>query len=143
MQIVNVNVSELKPNKDNPRFLREKNFLKLCESLRSYPALLNLNPIKAHPDGTIIAGNQRYRAALEIGMQTIPVIYSELSDNENEVFSLLDNAHFGEWDTDALSTRYEADFLAAFEIVLFEMEEPKEREIQLKEEREVCKCCGK
>ena len=139
-----VTLDKLQTNERNPRYLRESSFLKLRASLEKRPNLLLLNPIKAKPDGTIIAGNQRYRAALDLGWKEIPVIYSELSEEENNEFMLLDNAHYGEWDTDTLANEWDAELLEEFNIPFFFPEEPEEDEDEpLKLEKEVCELCGK
>jgi len=143
MSIQLVEIEKLKTNEKNPRYIRKKEFQKLKKSLQDKPHLLNLNPIKATPDGTIIAGNQRYRAALEIGLKEVPVIYSEYSEADNEYFALLDNSHYGEWDIDILANEIEPEILEFLNIPFF-FPEPEENEDKpLKLENETCECCGK
>ena len=142
--IQQVPVTELKPNERNPRYIRKKEFEKLKKSLKAKPHLLNLNPIKATPDGTIIAGNQRFRAALELGLKEVPVIYSEYSEEDNEYFSLLDNSHFGEWDSDILANEFEPIVLENLNIPFFFPEPPEKDEPKpLKLDNDVCELCGK
>jgi len=80
----------LKPDPKQPR----KNFNEielrhLGESLK----VRQLQPILALPDGTIIAGERRFRAAKLVGLPTIEVIITDkvLTDTEIRVIQLTEN----------------------------------------------------
>src|SRR5207248_7250183 len=72
-------------------------------ALADDPEMLRARPLLALPDGTVIAGNQRLRAARELGWQTIPVITVELEPGRARLWALRDNNPYGEWDEPALA----------------------------------------
>ncbi len=76
----------------------------LCASLKDDPEFLKLRPVLATLDGTIYAGNMRYRAAEHLGWTEIPAILTETDDKTAKERALRDNASFGEWQWDELST---------------------------------------
>ena len=69
----------LSPWEKNPRINKDA-IPKIKESIERFGFT---NPILASPDGKIIAGHTRYFAALEMGIETVPVrILSNLSKDE-------------------------------------------------------------
>lgn len=62
MKTEKLKLSEIKPNKANPRIIRDNNFYKLVNSLLATPSMLQLRPIVTENDGTILGGNMRYKA---------------------------------------------------------------------------------
>jgi DNA modification methylase len=62
-------------------------------------------PIVAKPSGEVIAGNTRLKAAGELGMAEVPVVWFEGTDLEATAFAIADNrtGEFAEWDTGALA----------------------------------------
>src|SRR5687767_14480925 len=87
----------------NPRLISEQRMLDLQRALLSDRAMLWARPLLALPDGTVVAGNMRLRAARELGWETIPVIVVDLSPEEASVWALRDNNAYGEWDEPALA----------------------------------------
>ena len=67
-------LSQLKPNPDNPRVIRDSNFQKLVKSLRDFPEMLELREVVIDEDGFILGGNQRYLALKELRVKEVPVI---------------------------------------------------------------------
>ncbi len=67
------------------------------------PAMLDARPLIALPDGTVIAGNQRLAAALELGWTSIPVVYADLDEQTAAQWMLRDNNPMGEWDDAAVA----------------------------------------
>src|SRR5437763_3093760 len=88
---------------ENPRTIRPKRLEQLKRALADDPEMLQARPLLALPDGTVIAGNQRLRAARELGWQTIPVITVELEPDRARLWALRDNNPYGEWDEPALA----------------------------------------
>lgn len=62
-QAAAVPLSALQPAPWNPRSISDERFQNLCHSVETDPEFLWLHPILATKDGTIFAGNVRYRAA--------------------------------------------------------------------------------
>jgi len=50
-----------------------------------------INPITIRPDGSIIAGEQRYRAAGMAGLVVVPVVVLDVSDQQVEVLRIEEN----------------------------------------------------
>jgi len=109
-------VEELKVNKANPRQIRDEKFKKLKKSVKEFPKMLELRPIVIDDDGTILGGNMRFRALLELGYKEIPDSWvrkaSELTDEEKQRFIIEDNVPFGEWDWEKLANEWDVEELA-------------------------------
>ena len=114
--------------------------------------MLELRPIIVDEKGEILAGNQRYRACIELGMKEVPVIKAEdLTDEQKQEFIVKDNLHSGEFDYNLLSAFYDHEQLAEwglnvfndadFEVIkdLSETETPE----AVKEDKGTCPECGK
>lgn len=102
MNIVYKGIDELKPYKNNPRDNR-KAVESVAESIKEFGFKV---PMVVMDDGTIIAGHTRLKAAMELGMDEVPVIVAEdLSDEQIQAFRLADNktAELAEWDMDLLN----------------------------------------
>ncbi len=65
--------------------------------------MLWARPLIALLDGTVVCGNQRLRAAIELGWETIPTIFVNLEPERARLWALRDNAAYGEWDEDTLA----------------------------------------
>lgn len=62
-------------------------------------------PIVIDRDGTIVAGHTRYKASLELGLETVPcVVADDLTDRQIKAFRLADNktAEKSSWDFNIL-----------------------------------------
>src|SRR5947207_12255747 len=88
---------------ENPRTIRPERLEQLKRALAADPEMLQARPLLALPDGTVIAGSQRLRAARELGWQTIPVITVELERERARLWALRDNNPYGEWEEQALA----------------------------------------
>jgi DNA modification methylase len=98
--IERVPLERLRPAEWNPRLLKEKRFKELCKSLVADPGLLERRPILAMLDGTIYAGNQRFRAAQHLGWTTIPAVLDDVSADDAKARAIRDNNSAGEWQED-------------------------------------------
>lgn len=63
-------------------------------------------PIVAKQSGEVVAGNTRLKAALEMGVDEVPVVWFEGSDLDATAFSIADNktSEFAMWDEPALAS---------------------------------------
>ncbi len=98
-----VPVGELRPHPDNPRTHTDEQVAKLAEAIRTVGWT---NPIIADDDGTILAGHGRLRAALRLGMETVPVLtLSDVAPAVRSAILLGDNrlAEDAGWDRDILA----------------------------------------
>jgi hypothetical protein len=123
-------LATLKAQERNPRSIKPESFARLCESIRRDPQFMALRPIVVDAEGVILGGNQRYRACLHLGMQTVPAAWvkvaADLTPEQRKRFVLVDNAPdgmAGEWDIDALMEGWSVQDLGAlgFEKLLAEL----------------------
>jgi DNA modification methylase len=97
-------LSALRAWPENPRRIRPARFDDLKRAMVAERAMLEAKPLWALPDGVVFAGNQRLRAALELGWDAIPVVtVTGLSPEQVKTWALLDNNAFGDWDEPALA----------------------------------------
>ena len=81
-QVVNIKISDVYPNGDQPRiYFDEDKIIALCESIKKHGVL---QPIVVRPDDEgrymIIAGERRYRASIMANKESIPAIIKELAE---------------------------------------------------------------
>ena len=104
-------LSTLKINERNPRTITEDRFAALVKSIKDFPQMMELRPIITDKDGVVIGGTMRLRACLKLGMTSVPASWVRRADKltpaERKRFIVMDNAGFGEWDTDILSADYD------------------------------------
>lgn len=93
----------LKPAEWNPRTISEERFKNLVRSLELDPDWMLARPVVANKDGTIIAGNQRFRAAQHLKWRTVPVIFVDVPDEVAKRRAIQDNRSWGEWDSEMLA----------------------------------------
>ncbi len=87
-----LNISEVLPNRFQPRFKFEQDSLEqLAESISKFGVI---EPVVVRQIGNkyeIIAGERRYKASKIAGKSTIPAIIVSLSDKDSEELALLEN----------------------------------------------------
>lgn len=98
-----VAVSDLHESSDNPRRIAPARLAQLMRSLAADPQMLDARPVIALPDGTIVAGNMRFRAAVELGWSSIPCVTVDLDAERARVWMLRDNQSYGDWELPSLS----------------------------------------
>lgn len=101
--------SELHTHPDNAR---RGDITAIAESLQRFG---QLRPIVALKNGTIVAGNHTYRAAVEeLGWDTVAAIRVDLSDEEATAYLLADNrtSELGTMDPEALAALVERAMMA-------------------------------
>lgn len=110
-----MNLSEIKENPDNPRFIKNEKFEKLVESLRQFPKMMELRPIVVDDDMMALGGNMRRRALEALGYVDIPDSWvkkaEDLTQEERDRFIITDNIGYGEWDMDILANQWEIEDL--------------------------------
>ncbi len=112
MQIKKIKLSEIKPNPNNPRIIKDDKFKKLVKSIQDFPEMLELRPIVVNDDMIVLGGNMRLKACKEAGLKEVPVIKaSELTEEQQREFIIKDNVGFGEWDWEQLANEWDAEQL--------------------------------
>jgi ParB family chromosome partitioning protein len=90
--MVNIPMSQLIANPNQPRkTFNEETISELADSIRQHGLL---SPIIIRPRGRkyeIIAGERRYKAAVQAGLKEVPAIIKKASDKESRVISLIEN----------------------------------------------------
>ena len=100
-------LTDIKPNPDNPRVIRDENFKKLVNSIKEFPEMLDLRPIVVNKDMVILGGNMRYRACQEAGYNEVPVVVADNITKEQErEFIIKDNISGGDWDWEILANEW-------------------------------------
>ena len=86
--IINLNLNDIKPYKDNPR----KNDLSLPKVKKSIETFGFNQPILIDKEKIIITGHTRYKAAQSLDLKQVPCIMVEdLSENEIKAYRIADN----------------------------------------------------
>ncbi len=98
-----VPVTSLHPAEWNPRRISDERFQNLCRSIEVDPEFLWHRPVLAQADGTIYAGNMRYRAAQHLGLKAVPAIVEDVPDVVAKERALKDNAQWGDYVEDDLA----------------------------------------
>lgn len=126
----------LKPNPDNPRYIKDENFEKLVQSIIRFPKMMKARPMVIDENSIILGGNMRDGALIEICKRAklqvdifedypeirelilkeeIPASWvkkiSDLTEEEKKEFIIKDNIGFGQWDWDILANEYEDSLL--------------------------------
>lgn len=121
-----MNITNIKINPNNPRFIKDDRYQKLKNSIKDFPKMMKLRPIIIDDDGMIIGGNMRYLAMKDLGYTEIPegwvVKASELTEEEKKRFIIADNVELGEFDYDILANEWEMEKLQDWGIELPELE---------------------
>lgn len=96
MKIYEKEISELKPYENNPR----KNNQAVDQVAASIKEFGFKVPCIISKDGTIIAGHTRYKAALKLGLKSVPcVIADDLTEEQQKALRLVENKtnELAEW----------------------------------------------
>ena len=102
-----INISEVKPNAVNPRYIKDHKFKKLVKSIKSFPEMLEKRPIIVDENLIVLGGNMRLKASIEAGLKEVWIDIAEgWSEDQKKEFIIKDNVGFGEWDWDILGNEW-------------------------------------
>lgn len=127
--------SVIKPNRQNPRIIRDNKFKKLVASIKEFPEMLKLRPIVVNKDMYVLGGNMRLKACIEAGMKEVWILRAtDLTEAQEKEFIVKDNVGFGEWDWDVLGNEWDVKALEDWGLdgFPFELEENEEEEVYTK-----------
>ena len=102
MNSTEIRIEDIKPFKQNPRN-NDAAVAGVANSIKEFGFIW---PILLDKNNEIVAGHTRLKAALKLGMKTVPCIFAEhLNDAQVKAFRLADNrtAELAEWNLDLLS----------------------------------------
>lgn len=112
MTIETVSISQIKPNPNNPRVVKDDKFKKLVKSIKDFPQMLNIRPIVVNDDMIVLGGNMRLKACKEAGLTELPIIKaSQLTEDQQREFIIKDNLGYGEWDWQMIAAEWDAEQL--------------------------------
>ena len=101
MKIELLDPETLKSAAYNPRQISREELNKLIKSIKQFgfvdPAL-----VRKH-DNMIVGGHQRVKAAIELGLKEIPVVYLDITENDAKLLNVALNKISGDWDEDKLT----------------------------------------
>jgi len=106
-----VKISEVKINPNNPRLIKDDKFRKLVQSIKDFPEMLDIRPIVVNKDMIILGGNMRFKASIEAGLAEVPIIITDLTEEQQKEFLIKDNVSGGEWDWDILANEWDVQTL--------------------------------
>lgn len=97
----------------NPRFIKSERYQKLLKSIQDNPEFLGARELIVHEYNgkfVVLCGNMRYRAAKELGFDTLPakVIPDTFTTEQIKAIIIKDNISFGDDDFDALANEWDA-----------------------------------
>lgn len=100
MEIVYRKVDELVEYEGNAR-RNDAGVSKVAESIREFGFL---NPITIDANNVIISGHTRLKAAKQLGMEEVPCIVSDLSEEDAKLARIIDNKshEYSTWDVGKL-----------------------------------------
>lgn len=105
LKIEYVPLSEIIPYDKNPR-KNDKAVKIVKKSIQEYGFL---NPIILDNKNEIVAGHTRFRAALELGLKAVPIIWAdELTPEQVKAFRIMDNksTEYAKWDFSMLKEEF-------------------------------------
>jgi hypothetical protein len=104
-----VKITKVRPNENNPRFIKDYKFKKLVTSIKEFPEMLKLRPIVVNNEMVVLGGNMRLKACKEAGLKEVWILKAEeLTEAQQREFIVKDNVGFGEWDWDLLANEWDS-----------------------------------
>lgn len=104
-------LSEIKPNPNNPRLIKDDKFKKLVQSLKDFPEMAEIREIVINKDHVILGGNMRFKAMKEAGWKEAPVKIVDWPEDKQREFIIKDNVSGGEWDWSSLANEWDIELL--------------------------------
>jgi DNA modification methylase len=110
-----VDIKTVKKNPNNPRIIKDDKFVKLVNSIKEFPKMLEIRPIVVNADMIVLGGNMRLKACIEAGLKQVPIIKADdLTEDEQRQFIIKDNVSGGEWDWEMLANEWDTEQLDAW-----------------------------
>lgn len=111
-----IKISEILPNPNNPRLIKDDKFKKLVNSIKEFPKMMELRPMVIDENNITLGGNMRLKALKELGYKEIPDNWvkkaTELTPEEVRRFIIADNVGFGEHDWEVLQNEWDVNELS-------------------------------
>jgi ParB-like chromosome segregation protein Spo0J len=124
-------ISDIKPNPQNPRTIKDENFKKLVQSIKDFPEMLDARPLVLNKDNVILGGNMRFKASKEAGLKEVPVKIVDWSEEKQREFIIKDNISGGDWDWDQLANEWDVEQLDEWGLDVPKYNEPNDEMLEL------------
>lgn len=117
MEVKMVKLEDITPYENNPRY-NDEAVKPVMESIKQFGFKV---PMVLDKNNVIVTGHTRYKAAWQLGMTEVPVIYADdLSEEQIRAFRIADNktSDFSMWDNKKLLEELEGleDFFTGFNV---------------------------
>jgi len=107
VEVKKVKIDKLKPHPRNPRYIDEHKYSELKQSIVESEWMMKIRPIIVDEDYTILCGNMRYRACVDLSMKSVYVKqYVTLTEDEKNELILKDNISSGDWAEEVLQKEW-------------------------------------
>ena len=107
-----VKLSDIRPNPNNPRVIKDDKFKKLVKSIQDFPQMLELRPIVVNDEMIVLGGNMRLKALEHLGIKETYIIKaSDLTQKQEQEFIIKDNVGYGEWNWEQLANEWDVEDL--------------------------------
>lgn len=130
MEIIYRNLNDIKLLDENPRKISTEMMEKLKQSIKNNRDYFEARPlILSDRTGelVVIAGNQRYKACVELGINEVPTaLLSGLTEEREREIIIRDNVNNGEWDEELLKA-WDAEELKDWGVDMPDSEEEREK----------------
>lgn len=92
--VINLAIDQISPNPYQPRkFFNESDLNDLCESIKHHGVLQPILIRKSHDEigYELVAGERRWQASIRAGLETIPAVVLDLTNQQMLEYALLEN----------------------------------------------------
>jgi hypothetical protein len=150
-----VNISEVKENPENPRYIRDSKFKKLVKSIKEFPEMLEKRPIVVDENMVVLGGNMRLKACKSAGLFEVWIDKAvgwteqqkrEFVEQQKREFVVKDNVGFGEWDWDILANDWDSSQVEEWGLDVWQdpvEEDDLPEDTKEKDQKDFCEYCGK
>lgn len=115
-----IDIKKIKLLDNNPRQINKQNFDRLKKSIEEDREYFEDRPLLVNEEAggelVVIAGNQRLRAAIALGWDTVPVITRTRDDKTKRRIVLKDNIEYGTWDIDEIANTWDLEELKEWDL---------------------------
>jgi len=122
-------ITDIKPNPNNPRLIKDNKFKQLVKSIQDFPQMLELRPIVIDENNMVLGGNMRLKACIEAGLKDVPVKQAkDLTEAQKKEFIIKDNVGFGEHDWSELANNWDVELIQEWGLDIPNFEQIDEKE---------------
>ena len=136
-------ISKVRPNNDNPRYIKDKEFIEMVESIKDFPEMAEVRALVCNTEMIVLGGNMRLRAMQEAGWSEVPVEIVDWTEEKQREFIIKDNVGYGFWDWDELANKWDVEVLKKCGLETPDNWGGEEEEPKATKEKEACPYCGK